>query len=137
MKNTVKDLMKIKETSMKQAETLPGGGFHGGEQTETLPGGGFHGGEQTETLPGGGFHGGEQTETLPGGGFHGGEQTETLPGGGFHGGEQTENLPGGCYKDVNLICVETDVEYEQNKKENIYEEPPWKNGIYGEGWNFS
>ena len=38
------------------SETLPGGGFYGGEQTETLPGGGFHGGEQTETLPGGGFH---------------------------------------------------------------------------------
>ena len=44
-------------------ETLPGGGFHGGEQQETLPGGGFHGGEQQETLPGGGFHGGEQQET--------------------------------------------------------------------------
>ena len=38
------------------SETLPGGGFHGGEQKETLPGGGFHGGEQKETLPGGGFH---------------------------------------------------------------------------------
>lgn len=25
-------------------DTMPGGGFHGGENQETLPGGGFHGG---------------------------------------------------------------------------------------------
>ncbi len=56
--------------------TLPrNAGFHGGAQSQqstTLPGGGFHGGQQNEvTLPGGGFHGGQQNEaTLPGGGFH-------------------------------------------------------------------
>ena len=36
---------QIEMDNKTMQETLPGGGFHGGEQQETLPGGGFHGGE--------------------------------------------------------------------------------------------
>lgn len=50
-------------------DTLPGGGFHGGEQKQTLPGGGFHTDDENDTLPGGCIHGtgqaDEQKETLP------------------------------------------------------------------------
>ena len=64
-------------------DTLPGGGFHGGEQKHTLPGGGFHGGEQKQTLPGGGFLTDDEHDTVPGGCIHGtgqaDEQKETLP----------------------------------------------------------
>ena len=46
MNNFMNDNMAMLVVGCKQTETLPGGGFYGGQQTETLPGGGFHGAEQ-------------------------------------------------------------------------------------------
>ena len=52
-----KEIRTMKKTIIcnNQKETMPAGGFRGGEQQETMPAGGFRGGEQQDILSAGGW----------------------------------------------------------------------------------
>ena len=44
--HNIQEETKMKNETMNGQTSLPGGGFHGGEQQTSLPGGGFHKGDE-------------------------------------------------------------------------------------------